>query len=62
MIRTIENNKDSVICCPEAIAYKNKWIDKEKLEIRGNLLSKNSYGKYLLKLKEKGKKNEKTRN
>ena len=62
MIRTIENNKDVVICCPEAIAFKNKWINKEQLEKRGTLLSKNSYGKYLLRLKEKGIKNEKVRN
>ena len=62
MIRTIENNKDTVICCPEAIAYKHKWINSDELEKRGTLLSKNTYGKYLLKLKEKGKKNEKARN
>ena len=62
MIRTIENNKDVVICCPEAIAYKNKWINKEKLEIRGDLLKKNSYGTYLLKLCEKRVRCEKNRN
>ena len=62
MIRTIEKNKDMVICCPEAISYKNKWIDKEHLEIRGNLLKKNSYGKYLLKLCEKENYNEEVRN
>ncbi len=53
MIRTLENNKDTVICCPEIIAYNNKWIDKEKLKIRGELLKKNSYGKYILKCVEK---------
>ena len=56
MIRTIENNKDSVICCPEIIAYDNNWISKEELLERGKLLSKNSYGKYLIKKVEKVKK------
>lgn len=62
MIRTIENNKDMVICCPEAIAYQNKWINSDKLENRGNLLKKNTYGQYLLKLKEKESRNEEVRN
>ena len=62
MIKTIENNKDSVICCPEIIAYNNGWINKEELLNRGNLLSKNSYGKYLIKEAEKEKNDEKNRN
>ena len=61
MIRTIENNKDMIICCPEAIAFKNNWISNEKLENRGNLLKKNPYGQYLLKLCEKESKNEKNK-
>lgn len=50
MIRTIENNKDKVICCPEQIAYYRGWITKEQLEERAELLKKNSYGKYLKKV------------
>lgn len=50
MIRTIENNKDKIICCPEQIAYYRGWIDKEKLQERATLLRKNNYGKYLQKL------------
>lgn len=50
MIRTIENNKDKVICCPEQVAYYHGWITKETLQERANLLKKNSYGKYLQKL------------
>ena len=49
MIRTIQNNRDMVICCPEIIAYKNKWLSKEKLMERADLLKKNSYGEYLKK-------------
>ena len=52
-IKAIENYKNSVICCPEEIAYKNNWISKEQLEKRGRLLEKNSYGKYLLDIVKK---------
>ena len=50
MIKTIESNKDNVICCPEQIAYYKGWLSYEKLEERANLLKKNSYGEYLIKL------------
>ena len=50
MIRTIETNKDKVICCPEQIAYYKNWITKEKLQERANLLKKNTYGQYLQKV------------
>ncbi len=50
MIRAIEKNKDKIICCPEQIAYYRGWISKEQLEQRAQLLSKNEYGEYLLKL------------
>jgi len=50
MVRTIQSNKDKVICCPEAIAYYNEWLSDEQLESRAELLHKNSYGKYLKKL------------
>ena len=55
MIRTIENNRDAVICCPEAIAYKSGWITDKQLEERAKVLSKNSYGKYLNKILTKNK-------
>jgi len=55
MIRSIETQGDRVICCPEKIAYDNKWIDREMLEKRAELLHKNSYGKYLQKVLKKEK-------
>lgn len=55
MIRTIQSNRDSVICCPEYIGYKNGWIDDEKLNERAELLKKNSYGGYLHKVLTKKK-------
>ena len=59
MIKTIESNKDTVICCPEIIAYNNGWITKDDLSKRGNLLIKNSYGKYLIREAEKDDSDEK---
>ena len=62
MIRTIEKNKDIVICCPEVIGYTNGWLSLDEFSKRAILLNKNSYGKYLMKLAEKEIKNEKNRN
>ena len=56
MIKAIQNNKDKVICCPEAIAYERGWFSDEELEKSANLMSKNSYGKYLQKVLSKGRK------
>ena len=50
MIRTIELQGDRIICCPEKIAYDNKWMNDEQLEKRAELLKKNNYGKYLKKV------------
>ena len=55
MIRTIENNKDKVICCPEQIAYYKNWITKDELEDRAKLLRKNTYGQYLQKVVDETK-------
>ena len=45
-----EARSGTVICCPEKIAYDNKWITEEELEERASLLEKNSYGQYLKKV------------
>ena len=55
MIRSIEENKDKIICCPEAIAYKNKWLSKEQLSESAKVMKKNKYGQFLHKLVEKRK-------
>lgn len=56
MIKAIQSNKDNVICCPEVIAYNNGWFTDSELEKSANLMKKNSYGKYLSKVLEKGRK------
>lgn len=53
MIKTIESNRDSVICCPEKIGYENGWLGEDKLIEAGELMKKNSYGQHLLKLVNK---------
>lgn len=55
MIKTIESNKDKVICCPEQIAYYKNWISKEELQKRAKLLKKNTYGQYLQKVVDQTK-------
>ena len=55
MIKSIEANKDKVICCPEQIAYYKNWISKEKLQERADLLKKNAYGQYLQKVVDETK-------
>ena len=51
-IKTIENRQGMQVSCPEEIAFRKKWIDKEKLlEIIKPFL-KTDYGKYLRDLAE----------
>ena len=56
LIRGVQKNQDRVICAPEAIAYENGWIDKNKLLEAAELMRKNDYGKYLSKVANKPKK------
>ena len=56
MIRTIQNNQDRVICCPEAISYEQGWITSEQLLESAEEMKKNKYGKYLRKVYERGNK------
>ena len=55
MIKSVETQGNRLICSPEVIAYKNGWLDKEVLESRAELLSKNTYGKYLENIIRKGR-------
>jgi len=51
-VRTVENRQGMQISCPEEIAFRKQWIDKEKLlEIIKPYL-KTEYGKYLKNLAE----------
>ncbi len=54
-IETIEKRQGLRVCCPEEIAYFNKWIDRSQLEALAKPLAKNGYGQYLLSLLEHGR-------
>lgn len=53
-ISAIQKNRDRIICCPHAIAYKQGWITSEVLAQQAELMKKNDYGKYLKKLLKRG--------
>ena len=55
-IKTLQNLRDSIISCPEQIAYKQGWLSDEKLLASAKLMEKNNYGKYLMKTYEKNNK------
>ena len=46
-VQTIEKRQGLKVCCPEEIAWRNKWIDDDQLNALAMPLSKNEYGKYL---------------
>lgn len=52
-VRMVEMHQGLKISCPEEIAYRNKWISKEKLVETAKAMKNNEYGKYLLKIAEK---------
>ena len=54
-IKTLQNLRASIISCPEQIAYKNGWLSDEELLARAELMKKNNYGKYLMKIYKKNK-------
>ncbi len=49
-VETIEKRQGYKIACLEEIAFNNGWLSKEQVKQQGQLLSKNSYGQYLLDL------------
>ncbi len=51
-IETIEARQGLRVCCPEEIAYFNRWISDEQLRDLAKPLAKNGYGHYLLSLLE----------
>lgn len=51
-VRVIENRQGIKISAVEEIAYKNGWIDKEKLLVSANQYGKSNYGKHLRQVAE----------
>lgn len=46
-VKTIEDHQHRKIACLEEIAYRNGWIDQNKMEEAYEIYKKNEYGKYL---------------
>ncbi|WP_064545235.1 glucose-1-phosphate thymidylyltransferase RfbA [Buttiauxella ferragutiae] len=49
-VETVQKRQGMMVACPEEIAWRNGWLNDNELQIRGELLKKNNYGQYLLKL------------
>jgi len=49
-ISILQKRQGLQVACPEEIAYKNGWIDREQVSRLANTLQKNTYGQYLLRL------------
>jgi glucose-1-phosphate thymidylyltransferase len=51
-IQTIEARQGLKVACPEEVAYRMGFIDAEAVRRAGELMAKNDYGQYLLRLLE----------
>lgn len=49
-VETVQKRQGMMVACPEEIAWRNGWLTDAELEFTASKLSKNHYGKYLLKL------------
>jgi glucose-1-phosphate thymidylyltransferase len=49
-IETIEKRQGLKVCCPEEVAFSNRWIDETQLRVIAEELRKSGYGDYLLGL------------
>ncbi len=49
-VEVIEKRQGLKIACLEAIAYREGWIDEAKLKEVAEIMKKNQYGQYLLKI------------
>jgi glucose-1-phosphate thymidylyltransferase len=52
-IEVLEKRQGLKISCLEEIAWRNGWIDDEKLQSIANSMIKNEYGQYLMRLLKK---------
>lgn len=54
-VEVIEKRQGLKIACLEGIAYRNGWIDEERMRALAAPMAKNQYGQYLLKTIEENK-------
>lgn len=53
-MRTLEHRQNLKICCPEEVAYRMGYIDRDALEALGRAIEKSAYGQYLLRIAAEG--------
>ena len=53
VIDSFQEQSHSLICSPHQIGYENNWLSKEKLGNIAEKMSKNDYGKALIKLMDR---------
>ncbi len=53
-IETIEKRQGLKVCCPEEIAFNNRWIDEVQFRRIAEELRKSGYGEYLFGLLRRG--------
>ena len=51
-VQTVQERQGLKIACLEEIAYGRGWITREELHALGEAMSKNEYGRYLIRLAE----------
>ena len=51
-VRTVENRQGMQVSCPEEIAYRKGWVNRERLLEISKPYLKTNYGKYLKNLAE----------
>ena len=51
-VQTLEKRQGLKLCCPEEIAWRQKWIDDAQLRALAEPLAKSGYGSHLLSLLE----------
>ena len=49
-VRTLQQRQGLQVGCPEEIAFKNGWIEREQLFLAGKSFAKTEYGQYLLRI------------
>ncbi len=47
-VQTLEHRQGFKISCPEEIAFRKKWIDRDALKALARPMLKNAYGQYLM--------------
>jgi glucose-1-phosphate thymidylyltransferase len=53
-VQAVEERQGMMISCPEEIAYRMGYIDRDQLQRLGEALNNNRYGEYLLRLLDEG--------